>query len=96
LSNVAGSSKSSKRKEVSSNSNNSKNMKRNRVNKQENDDPAFEIEEKHQLMLIEIEKRKMSLQERVTANRKAQAEIEKVELENILTRKRLGLDAPEN
>jgi FtsZ-binding cell division protein ZapB len=46
-------------------------------------------DERCQLMQIEIEERKMALQERTTANRKAEAEIEKLELENKMLKKRL-------
>lgn len=87
LSNVASPSKSSKRKGISSNLSSPKNTKRICIDKQENN---LEIEERHQLMLIEIEERKMSLQERVTADRKAQMEIEKIELENMMMRKKLS------
>ena len=84
----AGSSKNSKRKEVPSNLNNSK-LKKNCVDQENNPVESFESEEKRQLLLIEIEERKMILKERATADRKVQAEIEKMELENITMRKRL-------
>ena len=72
---------SSKRKEAPSHSIN-KNIKKNRT-EQEND------QEHDQLILIEIEERKMALEERAIANRKAQAEIEKLEIENQLMKKQL-------
>jgi len=40
---------------------------------------------------LEIEERKMKLAERQTADRRAKAEIEKLELENIKLRKELGI-----
>ena len=42
-------------------------------------------------MQLEIEERKMKLAERQTADRRAKAEIEKLELENIKLRKELGI-----
>ena len=45
------------------------------------------------MLEIEIEEHKMQLVERQTADRRAQAEIQKLELENIKLRKELGLDA---
>lgn len=82
----ASSSKITKRKEALSDSKNLKDTKKRRV-EQENDPPVDD--EKRQLMQIEIEERKMALQERATANRKIQAEIEKLELENKMLKKRL-------
>ena len=84
----AGSSKISKRKEVPSNLNNSK-LKKNRVDQENNSVESFESKEKRQLLLIEIEEQKMILKERATADRKVQAEIEKMELENIIMKKQL-------
>ncbi len=43
------------------------------------------------MLNIEIEERKMQLIERRTADRKLQAEIEKLELENVKLRKQLNL-----
>ncbi len=43
------------------------------------------------MLNIEIEERKMQLIERRTADRKLQAEIEKLELENAKLRKQLNL-----
>ena len=43
------------------------------------------------MLNIEIEERKMQLIERQTANRKLQAEVEKLELENARLRKELNL-----
>jgi len=40
---------------------------------------------------LEIEERKMKLAERQTADRRAKAEVEKLELENIKLRKELGI-----
>jgi hypothetical protein len=92
LSNNASSSKNLKRKEMP-NSSNSKNTKKNRLDEQENNPlVAIEIEEKRQLMQIEIEERKMLLKKRITTDRKAQAEAEKVELENMIMKRKLGLD----
>ena len=85
LSTNASTSKVLKRKEVPSESRSLKNIKKNRA-EQEND-PA--VNERSQLIQIEIEERKMTLQERATANRKAQAEVEKLELENLMMKKRL-------
>ena len=65
---------------------NLKDTKKRRV-EQENNPPVDD--ERCQLMQIEIEERKMALQERTTANRKAEAEIEKLELENKMLKKRL-------
>ena len=53
------------------------------------DEQEFEIEKQHAILQIEIEERKMQLVERQTANRKALAEAEKLELENIKLRKEL-------
>ena len=50
---------------------------------------VFENDSKTQLILIEIEEQKMKLQERATADQKARAEIEKMELENIIMKKQL-------
>ncbi|CAB4494747.1 unnamed protein product [Rhizophagus irregularis] len=50
---------------------------------------SFEIDRQHTILQIEIEERKMQLAERQTANRRALAEVEKLELENIKLRKEL-------
>ena len=50
---------------------------------------VFENDPKTQLILIEIEERKMKLQERATADRKVRAKIEKMELENMIMKKQL-------
>ncbi|CAB4418158.1 unnamed protein product [Rhizophagus irregularis] len=62
--------------------------KKNKIddNDQEN---SFEIDKQHTILQIEIEERKMQLAERQTANRRALAEVEKLELENIKLRKEL-------
>ena len=82
------SSSKNKRKEVPSDLNNQKHTKRNH-GEQENDPMEFENDSKPQLILIEIEERKMVLQERATADRKARAEIEKMELKNMIMKKQL-------
>ena len=83
-----GSSSKNKRKETPSDLNNQKHTKRNHI-EQENDPMVFENDPKNQLILIEIEERKMKLQERATADRKVRAEIEKMELENMIMKKQL-------
>jgi len=85
--NSASSSKN-KRKEAPSDLNNQKHTKRNH-GEPENDPMVFENDSRSQLILIEIEERKMVLQERATADRKARAEIEKMELENMIMKKQL-------
>src|SRR5579859_3546611 len=85
------SSKVLKRKEVpTTDSNNQKKTRKNQA-EQENDSAVIsdENDPKHQLVLIEIEERRMALQERSTANRKVLAEVEKMELENKIIRKQL-------
>ncbi|CAB5357448.1 unnamed protein product [Rhizophagus irregularis] len=47
--------------------------------------------EEQEIIKLEIEERKMKLAERRTADRKAQAEIEKLELENLKLRKELNI-----
>ena len=79
---------SSSRKEAPSDLNNQKHTKRNHA-EQENDPMVFENDPKSQLILIEIEEQRMILQERATADQKARAEIEKMELENMIMKKQL-------
>ncbi|CAB4374052.1 unnamed protein product [Rhizophagus irregularis] len=64
---------------------------RRKKNKIDNGDQenSFEIDRQHTILQIEIEERKMQLAERQTANHRALAEIEKLELENIKLRKEL-------
>ncbi|CAB4408423.1 unnamed protein product [Rhizophagus irregularis] len=64
---------------------------RRKKNKIDDDDQenSFEIDKQHTILQIEIEERKMQLAERQTANRRALAEVEKLELENIKLRKEL-------
>ena len=61
--------------------------KKNRIDVSQESD--FEIENQTMLQ-IEMEKQKMQLIERKTANRKAQAEIERLELENLKLQKELN------
>jgi hypothetical protein len=51
----------------------------------------LEIERQRNILQIEMEERKMQLVERQTSNRRAQAEVEKLELENMKLRQELEL-----
>ncbi|UZO11878.1 uncharacterized protein OCT59_003431 [Rhizophagus irregularis] len=75
--------KNGKRK--ASTSENTSKAKRSRIDINESDS-------EREISKLEIEERKMKLAERRTADRKAQAEIEKLELENLKLRKELNLD----
>ena len=79
-----------KAKRKSTASDNNLRAKKNRADSNDKqDEQEFEIERQHAILQIEIEERKMQLVERQTANRKALAEAEKLELENIKLRKEL-------
>jgi len=80
----------SEKKEVKRKASTSKNIltsKKNRIDVNQESD--FEIENHQTILQIEMEECKMQLVERKTANRKVQAEIERLELENIKLRKEL-------
>ena len=80
----------SEKKEVKRKASTSKNIlksKKNRIDVSQESD--FETENYQTILQIEIEECKMQLLERKTANRKAQAEIERLELENLELRKKL-------
>ncbi|CAB5390387.1 unnamed protein product [Rhizophagus irregularis] len=74
-----------KGKRKASTSENTSKAKRSRIDINESDS-------EREISKLEIEERKMKLAERRTADRKAQAEIEKLELENLKLRKELNLD----
>jgi hypothetical protein len=63
--------------------------KKNKIDGDDQEHNSFEIDRQHTILQIEIEERKMQLAERQTANHRALAEVEKLELENIKLRKEL-------
>ncbi len=80
----------SEKKEVKRKASTSKNIlksKKNRINISQESD--FKTENHQTILQIEMEEHKMQLLERKIANHKAQAEIERLKLENLKLRKKL-------